>query len=55
MELWEQQLAAADRALQMEPSYAGAWNHRGDALAKLNRKEESLDALEKAIASDPGK
>jgi hypothetical protein len=46
-------LVLHERALQLKPDHAPAWNNRGNALARLYRFEEALESLEKAIALLP--
>lgn len=48
--------AAAERfsqAVELEPSYAEAWNNLGTVLTELQRSEEALAAYRAAVAADP--
>lgn len=45
-------LAAHDRALAMAPDLAEAWLNRAAALADLDRDDEALTALNRALALD---
>jgi tetratricopeptide (TPR) repeat protein len=45
----EEELAAYDRAIELDPGDAGAWNNRGAALGRLGRHGEALAAFEKVI------
>jgi len=42
------------RAIEADPSMAGAWRTLGVALAKLNRSDEALTAMTRAIELEPG-
>ncbi|MDA0591683.1 MAG: tetratricopeptide repeat protein, partial [Planctomycetota bacterium] len=46
-------LASYDRALELDPKYAFAWNNRGIALRNLGRFEESLASYDRALELDP--
>ncbi len=46
-------LAAAERALSINPQYAPAWVAKGCALGYLDRPEEGLAACDIAISQDP--
>ena len=46
-------LKAFDKAIELKPDFAGAWNDKGFALAKLGRYEEALKAIDKAIELKP--
>ena len=52
-EEYELALKVFDKATELKPDYAGAWNSRGVALGKLGRYEEALDACDKAIELKP--
>ena len=46
-------LVAYERALQLDPHFADAYDARGDAFCCLNRFQEALVAFERAIQLDP--
>lgn len=46
-------LSAYEQALQLDPSYAVAWNNKGNALRTLKRSAEALAAYERALQLDP--
>ncbi|MEZ6187140.1 MAG: DUF4340 domain-containing protein [Planctomycetota bacterium] len=50
---WEEQLASADKALELAPDYVAALFLQGEARLRLGRTAEALEALEHAIAQDP--
>ena len=49
---WTGSIAAARRALAVDPHSAQAWNNIGAALARLNRWYEAADADRQALAID---
>jgi tetratricopeptide (TPR) repeat protein len=50
---YELALKAYDKAIELKPDYASAWDNKGFALAKLGRYEEVLKAYDKAIELKP--
>jgi len=46
---YELAIKAIEKAIELEPDYAEAWNNKGVALGKLGRHDEALKAYEKAI------
>jgi NAD(P)H-hydrate epimerase len=50
---FEQGLAAASLALEIDPENAEALCHRGAALMALGRQEDALTALDKALSINP--
>jgi tetratricopeptide (TPR) repeat protein len=50
---YELALEAFEKAIELKPDHADAWNNKGAALDKLGRHEESLKAYEKAIELKP--
>lgn len=50
---FEEALAAADRALELNPRYSFAWNNKCVALLGLGRNNEALEAAEQALAANP--
>jgi tetratricopeptide (TPR) repeat protein len=51
--LYEQAVAAYDRALALDPGDGEAWNMRGVMLKFRGRYRESLASFDKALALDP--
>ena len=50
---FDEALASCDRAIALEPSFAEAFNSRGNALKELKRFDEALASYDKAIALKP--
>ena len=50
---YEEALVAYERALQLDPHYADAYDARGDACSSLNRYQEAFDAFNRAIQLNP--
>ncbi|HAA32036.1 MAG TPA: protein kinase, partial [Cyanobacteria bacterium UBA8553] len=46
-------LEAYNRAVELKPEYAQAWNGQGNALLELKRYEDALNAYDKAIQLNP--
>ena len=46
-------LEAYEKAIELKPDYAEAWNNKGFALGELDRNDEALKAYEKAIELKP--
>ncbi|MEZ5045314.1 MAG: tetratricopeptide repeat protein [Saprospiraceae bacterium] len=46
-------LASYDKAIELNPEYASAFNNRGTVLSKLDRKAEALASYDKAIELNP--
>ena len=46
-------VAAYDRATELEPDDAKAWNNKGDAHAELGRFEDAMAAYDRALALKP--
>ncbi|MCI2424414.1 tetratricopeptide repeat protein, partial [Candidatus Acetothermia bacterium] len=42
-----------DKALEIDPKYAPAWNNKGIALHKLERYEEAIRCYDKVLEIDP--
>jgi hypothetical protein len=42
-----------EKALEIDPRHANAWNDKGVALANLKRHEEGIQCFDKALAIDP--
>jgi tetratricopeptide (TPR) repeat protein len=43
-----------DRAIALEPGFAGAYNNKGASLVRLGRNEEAIDCYDRAIALESG-
>ncbi|MGB8308853.1 MAG: response regulator [Methanoregula sp.] len=50
---YEEAIAAFDRALEIEPSHAYAWHDRGVCLRALEKNEEALESITKALELAP--
>src|SRR5229473_931592 len=50
---YEEELAAYEQAIRLDPNYVHAYNGKGNALSDLSRYEEALAAYEQAIRLDP--
>jgi tetratricopeptide (TPR) repeat protein len=50
---YDDALAAYNRAVELRPEYAEAWNGKGDTLLALKRYEEARNAYDKAIQFQP--
>lgn len=50
---YEEAIAAFDRALEIDPTHAFAWNDRGVCLRALERNEEALASITKAVELAP--
>ena len=46
-------LAVFERATELDPNLASAWNGKGAALTALGRLKEALAAFDRALALDP--
>lgn len=46
-------IAAFDKAISLNSTYAEAWNHKGSALANSKRYAEALAVFDKAVALQP--
>jgi tetratricopeptide (TPR) repeat protein len=42
-----------DKALKINPNYAGVWNNKGNALAELAKYKEAIECYDKAIKLNP--
>ena len=49
----EEALESYDKAIALDPNYAGAWNNRGNRLLDLKRFQEALESYDQAIELDP--
>ena len=50
---YKEALAIYEKAIQLKPEYAEAWNGEGKTFLELKRYKEALDAYEKAIQLQP--
>jgi len=50
---YDEGVAAFDKATSNKPNFAEAWANRGAALWALERKQEAIDSLNKALQIDP--
>jgi Flp pilus assembly protein TadD len=51
--LWKEATYRWERAVQLDPTYAEAWNNLGIGYEQEGRFDEALKAYEKALALDP--
>ena len=49
----EEALAAYDKAIELDPDYANAWDSRGVSLDNLEKYEKAISSYDKAIKLDP--
>ncbi len=52
-ELWKEALYRWQRAIQIDPTYAAAWNNLGIAFEINGRFDEAREAYETALDLDP--
>ena len=45
----DEAISAYDKALEIQPDDAEAWNNKGNALSDLGRKGEAISAYDKAL------
>jgi tetratricopeptide (TPR) repeat protein/tRNA A-37 threonylcarbamoyl transferase component Bud32 len=53
-ELYQRSLESFDRALELRPDFVEAHRSRGGVLLSLGREDEAVEAVERALALDPG-
>ncbi len=53
-ELNERAIACLRKAIELRPSFAPAWRELAAPLRDLGRDEEAIEALDRALALDPG-
>ena len=51
--LWQEALYRWERAVEIDPSYAAAWNNLGIAYEREGSFDEARDAYEKALDLEP--
>lgn len=54
LEKYDEALAAFNKALEIDPQYADAWNNKGFALNFLGRHDEAIKAFDMAIEIESG-
>ena len=52
-ERWEEALAELDKAIELDPNLAEAYNNRGRAYSELGQYEQALTEYNKAIRLNP--
>ena len=52
--LYDEQLAAFEKAIELDPNNAEAWFNKGYALAGLKRYDEAIAAFDKVQELNPG-
>jgi tetratricopeptide (TPR) repeat protein len=53
LERYEEALESCERAIELQPDYASAWNNKGIVLNELGRYEEALEAYDRIIELQP--
>lgn len=51
--LWSEAVHRWEKAVELDPTYAAAWNNLGIGKEQLGRFEDALKAYQKAIELDP--
>jgi hypothetical protein len=51
---YDDAIACYDKALAIDPGFAGAWSNKGTSLNNLGRYGEAIPCFDKALAIDPG-
>ena len=46
---YDEAIEACDKAIEMDPHYAVAWNNKGIALYNQHKYDEAIQACDKAI------
>jgi Flp pilus assembly protein TadD len=52
--LWDEATFRWEKAVEIDPTYAAAWNDLGTGYEQLGRFDDARKAYEKALALDPG-
>ncbi|MCC7009907.1 MAG: tetratricopeptide repeat protein [Acidobacteria bacterium] len=52
--LWREATTRWEQAVELDPSYAAAWNNLGIGREQLGRFDDARKAYEKALELDPG-
>ena len=50
---YDEAIQAYDKAIEINPQYAVAWNYKGIALYNQHMYDEAIQACDKAIEIDP--
>jgi Flp pilus assembly protein TadD len=51
--LWKEAVYRFEKAIEIDPTYGGAWNDLGIAYEQLGRFDEARKAYEKALEIEP--
>ena len=51
--LWKEAVYRFEKAIEIDPSYGGAWNNLGIAYEQMGRFDEARKAYEKALVLEP--
>jgi len=51
--LWKEAVYRFEKAIEIDPTYGGAWNDLGIAYEQLGRFDEARKAYEKALEMEP--
>jgi Flp pilus assembly protein TadD len=51
--LWKEAVYRFEKAIEIDPSYGGAWNNLGIAYEQMGRFDDARKAYEKALALEP--
>jgi Flp pilus assembly protein TadD len=51
--LWKEAVYRFEKAIELDPSYGGAWNNLGIAYEQMGRFDDARKAYEKALALEP--
>jgi Flp pilus assembly protein TadD len=51
--LWKEAVYRFEKAIEIDPTYGGAWNDLGIAYEQLGRFDDARKAYEKALELDP--
>jgi Flp pilus assembly protein TadD len=52
--LWREAATRWEQAVEVDPTYAAAWNNLGIGYEQLGRFDDARKAYEKALVIDPG-
>jgi len=52
---YEEAVASFDKAIEIDPKNADAWNHKGNAIYYFSRFDDAIACYDKAIEIDPKK
>ena len=53
LDRYDEAVQCYDRALEIDPGYARAWNIKGIALMNLDRYDEAVQCYDRALEIDP--